>query len=47
MRNPRLAVQTWHQQGGEAPAIAEKKVDSDFFNKFEDDFDESDMKPTE
>ena len=25
------------------PAITDKKVDGDFFNKFEDDFDEDDM----
>lgn len=28
-----------------SPEQRDKKVDADFFNRFEDDFDETDMKP--
>ena len=31
-------------EGLDGPQIVEKKVDQDFLNKFDDDFDESDMK---
>ena len=33
-------------EGLESPNVSEKKVDQNFFNKFDDDFDEDDMKLT-
>ena len=32
-------------EGIEGPHVAEKKVDQSFYNTFDDDFDEEDMKP--
>lgn len=34
------------ESGGGMTAQGDKKVDADFFNKFGDDFDEDDMRPT-